>query len=144
VATGEHVREVIVLDTSVLVSALSDSFRPAARILDLVLGGYLVVAYDDRILAEWRKVLRWERFGFDAEDVETLLGFVEREGLRTSAPPIPLDLPDPNDAPFLEVAITANAAYITEDARLRHLITKQDVVIVDPATFLQGGTWQRP
>jgi predicted nucleic acid-binding protein len=137
------VREVIVLDTNVLVSALSDSFRPAARILDLVLGGYLVVAYDDRILAEWWKVLRREKFGFDAEDVETLLGFVEGEGLRTSAPPLPTDLPDLNAAPFLEVAIAANAVYITEDARLRHLTTNQGVVIVDPATFLGGGEWRR-
>lgn len=132
------------LDTHVLVSALTDSFGPSARVFDLALAGWLMVAYDDRILAEWREVLRRERFGFDAEDAGTLLGFVEGEGLRTSAPPLPSDLPDPNAAPFLEVAMAANATYITEDARLRHLITNQGVLIVDPATFLQGGRWQRP
>lgn len=132
------------LDTHMLVSALTNSFGPSARVLDMVLAGWLMMAYDDRILAEWRKVLRRERFGFEAEDVGTLLGFVEGEGLRTSAPPLPSDLPGSYAAPLLEVAIAANATYITEDARLRHLIPNQGVVIVDPATFLQGGTWQRP
>lgn len=132
------------LDTYMLVSALTNSFGPAARVLDMVLAGWLIVAYDDRILTEWRKVLRWERFGFDAEDAGTLLAFIEGEGLRTSAPPLPSDLPAPYAAPFLEVAIAANATYITEDARLRHSMTNQGVVIVDPATFLQGGMWQRP
>lgn len=132
----------VVLNTNVLVSALTGSFSPSARLFDLALAGWLIVAYDDRILAEWRKVLRRERFGFDAEDVETLLGFVERQGLRTSAPPIPSDLPDPNDAPFLEVAIAAEAIYITEDVGPGSLGARQGVVVVDPTTFLRGGMWR--
>lgn len=130
------------LDTHVLVSALTDSFGPSARVFDLVLAGWLIVAYDDRILSEWRKVLRRERFGFYVGDVQTLLGFVEGEGLRTSAPPLLADLPDPNVTPFLEVAIAAEATYITEAARLRSLGTRQGVLIVDPDSFLQGGMWQ--
>jgi len=86
----------VVLDTNVLVSALLNSFGPPGRVLDLVLSGELTVAYDDRVLAEWRQVLHREKFGFSASDVEVLLDFVEGDGISVNASPLAIELPDPD------------------------------------------------
>lgn len=109
--------ERVVLDTNVVVSALLNSFGAPGRVLDLVLAGELTVAYDDRFLAEWREVLRREKFGFAARDVEALLGFVEAEGLGVNPKPLGADLPDPDDVPFLEVAHAAEATLITGNTK---------------------------
>ena len=81
------------LDTNVLVSALLNSFGSPARVLDLALTGELVVAYDDRVLSEWREVLGRGKFGFSSADVGSLLALIEGEGLgispRTSASSCP-------------------------------------------------------
>ncbi len=80
----------VVLDTNVVVSALLNSFGTPGRVLDLVLAGELTAAYDDRVLAEWREVLRRKKFGFAARDVEALVGFVEAEGLGVNPNPLVL------------------------------------------------------
>ena len=83
----------VVLDTNVVVSGLLDSFGASGRVLDLALAGELTVAYDDRVLLEWREVLQREKFGFStADDVESLLAFFEEEGFRVA--PSPLGRPD--------------------------------------------------
>jgi putative PIN family toxin of toxin-antitoxin system len=132
--------ERVVLDTNVLVSALLNSFGAPGRMLDLALAGELTVAYDDRVLAEWRQVLRREKFGFPAGDVEVLLGFVEGEGISTNASPLASALPDQDDLPFLEVAHAAEATLITGNARHSPPEKRQGVVVLDPATFLEQWT----
>ncbi|MCS6938653.1 MAG: putative toxin-antitoxin system toxin component, PIN family [Roseiflexaceae bacterium] len=78
----------IVLDTNVLVSALLSPFGPPARILDMVLRGDLRVAYDDRVLAEYRAVLARPKFGFAANDVNVLLEYLEMSGERVVVTPL--------------------------------------------------------
>lgn len=129
--------EEVVLDTNVLVSGLLNSFGPPGRILDLALSGELVVAYDDRILSEWREVLRREKFGFSERYVETLLDFLEDEGLKVNSPPIGVELPDPDDVPFLEVAHAAGATLITGNTKHYPPEARRGVAVLDPASFLQ-------
>jgi uncharacterized protein len=127
----------VVLDTNVLVSALLNSFGPPGRVLDLVLASELTVAHDDRVLAEWRQVLHREKFGFSASDVELLLGFVEGDGISVNASPLAIELPDPDDLPFLEVAHAAGATLIMGNTR--HYPPPEatrGVVVLDPASFL--------
>lgn len=129
--------EKVVLNTNVLVSGLLNSFGPPGRILDLVLVGEFSVAYDDRILGEWREVLRREKFGFPSRDVETLLDFVESEGYRVTPPPLGADLPDPDDAPFLEVAHEARAMLITGNQKHYPPEERQEVEVIEPAVFME-------
>jgi predicted nucleic acid-binding protein len=96
-----------------MVSALLNSFGAPGRVLDLVLAGELIVSHDDRVLVEWRQVLRKEKFGFSAGDIEVLLGFVEGEGSSVKASPLGIELPDEDDLPFLEVAHAAEATLTT-------------------------------
>jgi putative PIN family toxin of toxin-antitoxin system len=132
--------ERVVLDTNVLVSALLNSFRAPGRVLDLVLAGELTVAHDDRVLAEWRQVLRREKFGFSAGDVEVLLGFVEGEGISVNPSPLAIELPDQDDLPFLEVAHAAEATLITGNTRHYPPEARRGVAVLDPASFLDEWT----
>jgi putative PIN family toxin of toxin-antitoxin system len=132
--------ERVVLDTNVLVSALLNSFGAPGRVLDLVLAGELTVAHDDRVLAEWRQVLRREKFGFSAGDVEVLLGFVEGEGISVNPSPLAIELPDQDDLPFLEVAHAAEATLITGNTRHYPPEARRGVAVLDPASFLDEWT----
>ena len=104
----------VVLDTNVVVSALPTSFGAPARVLDLALAGELVVAYDDRVLSEWRELLSREIFGFSPADVGSLLTLVERE---SSGSLLGFELPDPDDLPFLEVACEAGATLVAGNTK---------------------------
>lgn len=110
----------IVLDTNVLVSALLSPFGPPARILDLLLAGEITLAFDDRLLADYRDVLTRDRFGFEPGAVAELLAYFEYAGRATVAYPLPVVLPDPDDIPLLEVAAAAEATLITGNGRHTH------------------------
>lgn len=129
----------VVIDTNVLVSGIINPHGPPGRIVDAVISERLIVLYDDRILGEYRAVLRRPVFGFSRVDVDALLEFVERAGYAVSADALPLLLPDASDLPFVEVAITGQAdALITGNAK--HFKPKRgalEVNIVAPADFLK-------
>lgn len=127
----------VVLDTNVLVSGLLSPFGPPARVLDLILVGDLTPVFDDRILAEYRQVLARERFGFNPGDVADLLRYFEAEGEHVTARPISAALPDPDDTPFLEVALTAQVdALITGNRRHYPPEFCQGVTVFPPAALL--------
>jgi hypothetical protein len=47
-----------------------------AGILNFVLNGTIELFYDNRIFSEYKEVLCRKKFGFDAELVDVLLGFM--------------------------------------------------------------------
>ncbi len=128
----------IVLDTNVLVSALLSPFGAPARVLDAVLAGQVRLLYDDRILAEYQAVLGRGRFGFDPHDVVALLAFIRAEGERVSAPPLGLELPDADDAPFIEVAVAGRAdALVTGNKAHFPTSACRGIPVLHPAELLR-------
>jgi putative PIN family toxin of toxin-antitoxin system len=127
-----------VIDTNVLVSALLSPFGAPGRVLDLVIGSSLQTAFDDRILAEYRSVLMRAKFGFEARAVDDLLTFVALTGAAVAAPVLAVDLPDPSDAMFVEVAVGAGCQIITGNQR--HFPREQcrGVAVLTPGEFI---TW---
>jgi uncharacterized protein len=108
----------LVVDTNVLVSALLSPLGPPAQVLRLMLQGDLVPLHDDRILREYREVLSRPKFAFAPEDVRALLQGIEGGGETVFAKPLPLELPDADDLPFLEVAVAGSAdALVTGNPR---------------------------
>jgi len=111
-----------VLDTNVIVSAHLSPHGPPARLLGEVLAQRLRLAYDTRILDEYREVLQRPKFDLPPASVRRFLDvmadqeFVSPRPLRTS-------LPDPKDAMFVEVAcaldhpvlITGNLAHFPQE-----------------------------
>jgi putative PIN family toxin of toxin-antitoxin system len=128
---------IIVLDTNVVVSGLLRPHSKPATILRLVATGVLRVAYDERILAEYREVLRRPKFPFSSEQIRAFLDQTEAEGEVVVALPLKSALPDPDDAPFLEVAVAAHAdALITGNTRHYPARARQGMPVLDPAGFL--------
>src|SRR5688572_26063680 len=132
----------IVLDTNVLVSGLLNPAGPPGRILDLVTTGHVAVVYDDRILAEYRAVLARPRLRIEPMEAAWIIEQIEQGGSLIPSPPLDVELPDPQDLAFAEVAeAAAVVALVTGNGR--HFIPLRGtlaVPVLTPAEFLQS--WQ--
>jgi len=95
----------IVLDTNVLVSGLLTPFGPSGEIVRMVSAGELISYIDARILSEYQEVLHRPKFKFNKDHISILLDFIKIYGQFVSSLPLKNRLPDPDDEPFLEVAI---------------------------------------
>jgi putative PIN family toxin of toxin-antitoxin system len=128
----------VVIDSNVVVSAMLSPHAPPAQVIRLALQGDLGLFHDDRILAEYRDVLSRPKFGFDAEDVRSVLEGIEWIGESVFARPLPVELPDPDDLPFLEVAAAAGAdALVTGNTRhYRPVKGRHDVRVLAPRELL--------
>jgi len=127
-----------VLDTNVIVSGILRPFSKAALILTSVADGTVQVAYDVRLLSEYRDVLNRPKFNLPKENVEAFLTQVEQEGFLVSAKPLDIRLLDPDDEPFLEVAIAGKVEALVTGNK-RHFPKKEyaKVRMLSPAEFLE-------
>ena len=130
---------IIVLDTNVLISGILKPYSKAATILRLVADGTIQLAYDLRLLSEYRDVLNRPKFNFARENVEGFLEQIEEQGLLVSVKPLKFHLPDPDDEPFLEVALSGRVEAIVTGNK-RHFLRKEyeGVKILSPAEFLEA------
>jgi uncharacterized protein len=128
----------IVLDTNVLVSGLLSPGGPPGRTVDLVSAARVTVIFDDRILSEYRDVLARPRLRIEPAEAAAVLDLIVQEGLYVPAAPLDVELLDPDDLPFLEVAVAAAAdALVTGNERhFRPVLGTHDVSIRSPAAFL--------
>lgn len=127
----------IVLDTNVLVSGLLSPWGAPAVVVRLAVAGELQLAVDPRIVDEYREVLSRPRFGFDPEDVRTILEHLTRESRWVSCRPLPTTLPDPDDEVFLEVALAAGAdALVTGNSRHFPAASACGVCVLSPAELV--------
>ena len=130
---------IIVLDTNVLISGILKPYSKAATILRLVADGAIQLAYDLRLLSEYRDVLNRPKFNFAKENVEGFLEQTEKEGFLVSVKPLKFHLPDPDDEPFLEVALSGGVkAMVTGNKR--HFPKKEcgGMRVLSPAEFLEA------
>jgi putative PIN family toxin of toxin-antitoxin system len=129
----------IVLDTNVIISGIFRPFSKAASILGLIANGTVQLAYDLRLLSEYRDVLSRPKFNVTKENMEAFLVQVEQEGFLVSVKPLEIHLPDPDDEPFLEVALAGKVEAIITGNK-RHFPKKEykGIKILSPAEFLEG------
>ena len=128
----------IVLNANVIVSGFLKPRSKPARILRLVLQGDLFIICNEHILAEYLEVLKRPKFELNLKRVQTILAFIRSRGVYAPALPHPLNLPHPDDEPFLEAALAAGAdALVTGNAK--HFPEKicMGVTVLSPAEFLQ-------
>ena len=129
----------IVLDTNVLVAGLLSPFRPPGEIVRMVSSGELTLCLDARVLSEYAEVLGRPKFGFDADPVAALLDHVEDLGHVVASSPLPEALPDPDDEPFVEVALASGAEYLVTGNRARFPDPLcRGVVVLSPAEFVEA------
>ena len=127
----------IVLDTNVLVSGLLTPFGPSGEIVRMISAGLLTLMVDARILSEYREVLHRPKFQFNHDQINDLLDYIRLSSRIVSAVPLKKPLPDPDDEPFLEIAVSAKAACLITGNRV-HFPKKscQGVKIVSPSEFI--------
>jgi len=127
----------VVIDTNVMVSALLTPPGPPGEVLRMAGRGLFVPLFDHRILSEYEEVLRRPKFGFPAGKVQDLLGMLEARGLRVAAMPLVAKLPDPDDLPFLEVALSGKAeALVTGNLKDYPPQWRVGLRVLSPSEFL--------
>jgi putative PIN family toxin of toxin-antitoxin system len=127
----------IVLDTNVLVSGELSPFGPCGEIVRMVSSGELVLAFDARILTEYKDVLTRSKFKFDHERIAAILDLIEHHGKIVAASILTQPLPDPDDEPFLEVAIAARVTCLVTGNHVHFPAEScQGVTILSPIEFL--------
>jgi putative PIN family toxin of toxin-antitoxin system len=128
----------IVLDTNVLVSGLLQPFGPSGQIVRLVASGEFALCHDPRILAEYREVLLRKKFRFDPERVSALLEEIIAGGIPVAARPLAIRLPDPDDEPFLEVALAGEVqCLVTGNAKHYPAEARHGVEVLPPRVFIE-------
>jgi putative PIN family toxin of toxin-antitoxin system len=129
----------IVLDTNVIVSGILKPFSKAASILRLVADGTIQLAYDLRLLSEYRDVLTRPKFNIAQGNVDAFLAQIEEEGFLVSVKPLEIHLPDLDDEPFLEVALSGKVEAIVTGNKRHFPVDRKygGMRILSPAEFLE-------
>ena len=128
----------IVLDTNVLVSGLLTPFGPSGEIVRMVPAGELILYIDARILSEYREVLHRPKFKFNKDLISILIDFIKLHEQFISSLPLKNRLPDPDDEPFLEVAIAGKArSLITGNIVHYPLSSREGIKIFSLSEFLE-------
>jgi putative PIN family toxin of toxin-antitoxin system len=122
-----------VFDTNVIVAAHLSATGPPGRLLAEVYAGRLRLTYDARLAAEYREVLLRAKFAFPPETVRSFLRVLDDQDLVIAAP-LTLELPDPDDLMFLEVAASAGDGVLVT-GNLRHFpeASRGSVRVLSPA-----------
>ena len=128
----------LVLDTNVLVSVLLTPGGTSDRALRAAVAVGATFLYDARMLSEYRAVLSRPKFRATIAPpmIEQLVSALVTTGEKIDALAADLDLSDPDDIPFLEVALTGRAdALVTGNAR--HFHPSHGVTVVSPSGLLK-------
>jgi len=128
----------IVLDTNILVSGLLNPNGTPGRVVDLILGRRLVLLYDDRVLGEYEDVLARPQLEISQVSATAVMSLLRLTGERIIALPLPAELlPDPDDLPFVEVAISGKAEALVT-GNLKHFIglDNYEITILSPARLI--------
>jgi uncharacterized protein len=128
----------LVFDTNVLVSALLTPGGTSDRALRAAVADGSTFLYDARMLAEYRAVLSRRKFraAISLPMIDRLLSALVASGERIDSLAADLDLPDPDDIPFLEVALSGRAdVLVTGNAR--HFQPSHGITIVSPSGLLK-------
>jgi len=122
-----------VLDTNVLVSGLLSAKGPSGRLIDAILARKLAIAFDDRILCEYREVLARPRFSFKAADVAAFWEILPFQRHLVAMPIEGLKASDDSDTKFLEVAAaTESKILVTGNEKHYPEKTRGEVRILSP------------
>ena len=119
-----------VIDTNVLVSSMLKGTSIPGIIVDKAINGPIVPLLNNEILEEYEEVLLRNKFGFEEEDVRTLINELRKRAIYLDRTMVDEVFEDPDDVVFYEIVMTARTAV---DAYLitgnkKHLPIKSYVV----------------
>ena len=128
----------VVLDTNVLVSGLLTPFGTCGEVVRMLTSGELVLCVDARILLEYDDVLRRPKFAIDPQAAEILMEYIQRSAENHGCAPLARPLPDKDDNPFLEVALSAGAACLVT-GNVKHFPKRclGGMAVLSPQQFIE-------
>ena len=128
----------IVLDTNVLVSGLLTPFGKCGEIVRMLTSDEITLCVDSRILVEYGEVLHRPRFNIDPHQAAVVIGYIQSSAEPHPTAPLDRALPDANDNPFLEVALSSDAECLVT-GNLKHfpLRCRAGLRVLSPAEFLE-------
>lgn len=133
----------VVLDTNVLVSGLLTPFGTCGKIVRMLTEGAFVLCVDARILLEYEDVLRRPTFAIDERAVEVLMEYVRSSAESYGCAPLASPLPDDDDSPFLEIALSSGADCLVT-GNIKHFPKRCSgkMPVLSPQQFIEK-TWER-
>ena len=99
-----------VIDTNVLVSSMLKGTSIPGIIVDKAINGPIVPLLNNEILAEYEEVLLRNKFGFEEEDVKTLIDELRKRAIYLDRTMVDEVFEDPDDVVFYEIVMTARTA----------------------------------
>jgi predicted nucleic acid-binding protein len=110
----------------------------------MVASGNLALCVDARVLSEYRGVLERPKFGLDHDRIAAIIDYIEHHSRVVASVPLSHSLPDPDDEPFFEIAVSGGADYLVTGNAV-HFPSKycQGVEVVSPSAFLERGVKRR-
>jgi putative PIN family toxin of toxin-antitoxin system len=131
-----------VFDTNVLVSGFLSPNGAPGRIVEWLRSGSVQAVLDDRIAAEYAEVLARPEFNFPVSEVDLVLASIRSYAftVEVAADCKARGLPDPDDAPFLECARTAEVPLVTGNLRHFPKLAAGNVKVMTPAQFVAAAT----
>ena len=127
-----------VFDTNVVVSGFLSPAGPPGRIVEQLRNGAAQAVVDDRIMAEYAEVLGRPVFRLPSAEVELVLAAIRARSFWVEAAAMALgqDLPDPDDAPFLECALAAGVPLVTGNTRHYPKSAAKHIPVITPVQFV--------
>jgi putative PIN family toxin of toxin-antitoxin system len=127
-----------VFDTNVVVSGFLSSAGPPGRIVEWLRNGEVQAVLDDRIMTEYAEVLARPVFRLPVAEVELVLAAIRVRSfwVEAAAQHQAHDLPDPDDAAFLECARTANVPLVTGNIRHFPKFAAKSTTVIAPVQFV--------
>ena len=121
-----------VIDTNVIVSAMIKSDSVPGSILKYALRGLIIPVLNEEIVKEYRTVLMRPKFHLTKEIVNSVLSRLEETGIYVDAESLEIELPDPKDLVFYEVAMEGKKSQETYlvTGNLKHF--PEEYYIVSP------------
>lgn len=128
----------IILDTNVLVSGLLSPFGTCGEIARMLTSRDLTLCVDARIVLEYEEVLSRPKLAMDTAKVDSLMEYINHSALFFPTVPLDQPLPDPDDTPFLEVAVAAGAdCLVTGNLKHYPKSCRAGIPVLSPAQFLK-------
>ena len=124
----------IVVDTNVIVSANISSSGNPAEIMNQVYLGVVTVYYSKGILAEYKRVLSYEKFDFPVDIQKGIIEAIEEVGILIEPPVSTITLPDETDRGFYDTAKASGAILIT--GNIKHY--PAEPFIMSPTDFMKA------
>ena len=100
-------KEVCIIDTNVLVSALLKRKSHPGKIVQAVLAGMVISVYSKEILDEYKEVLSRKKFSFSTNVIESVINAIIDNGIRLSGIQTDETPSDPKDIILYEVTMDA-------------------------------------